>query len=100
MVTKIVRMPLVVVTLIKGWRDGVALPPFLSFFRVYGYIGHFEGVNEWLRCAMHVTRGLVVGVDRLFPHLKKDCSIQVVWISSARFDCLYVPTIFLTLLKY
>lgn len=100
MVTKTVRTPPVDVTLTKGWRDGVVLPPFLSFFRVYGYIGHFVGVNEWWRRAMHDIQGLVVGVDRLFPRLRKDYSIRVVWISSARFDCLYVPIIFVTLLKY
>lgn len=100
MVTKVVRTPLAGVTQTKEWRDGVVLPPFLSFFRVYGYIGLLEVVNEWWRRAMHGTQGLVVGVDRLFLPLKRDCWIQVVRISSARFDCLYVPIIILTLLKY
>lgn len=100
MVTKVVRTPPVVVTQIKGLRDGVVSRPFLSFYRVYGFIGLLGGVNEWWRRAMHAILGLVVDVGHLFLHLKSDCWIQVVRISSARFDCLYVPTTFLTLLKY
>lgn len=100
MVTRVVRTPLAVVTPTKGRHDGVVSPPFPSFFRVYGYTGHLGDVNEWWRRATHAIQGLVVGVDRLFLHLKRGCWIQVVRISSARFDCLHVPITFLNLLKY
>lgn len=100
MVTKVVRTPHAGATQTKGWHGGVVSPPFPSFFRVYGYIGRLEGVSEWWRRVTHATRELVVGVGLLFLRPKRDCWIQVVRISSARFDCLYVPIIFLTLLKY